>query len=275
MVRPAAGHPQGAALSDAIFTRDGDAFVPSGHARGPWDAGSLHGGAPAALLARAVEALDAPGPMLLARLTVEFLGAVPLAPLTVRAEVTRPGRRLQLAEASVEAEGTVVCRASAVRMRREPVAVPPETIPGPRIDGPEGIETRQMGRAPHGADEGFGQTAMQLRFAHGSFLEPGRATTWFRFAVPLVDGETPSPAQRVMAAADFGNGIARELDFTSHLFVNTDLSVHLSREAVGEWIGVEAVTEHGPDGTALAASVLHDERGPIGRGAQSLFVAPR
>ena len=65
-----------------IFGRDGDAFVPTGHAVGPWDPGQMHGGAPAALLVRALEAL-APE-MQLARLTVEFLGTVPLEPVTRR-----------------------------------------------------------------------------------------------------------------------------------------------------------------------------------------------
>jgi hypothetical protein len=93
--------------------------------------------------------------------------------------------------------------------------------------------------------------------------------------MPLVEGEEPSATQRAVAAADFGNGVAAELAFEEHLFVNTDLSVHLSREPAGEWIAVEAVTEHGPEGTALASSTLHDLDGPVGRGAQTLFVAPR
>jgi hypothetical protein len=132
-----------------------------------------------------------------------------------------------------------------------------------------------MGRPPHGADEGFGQTAMELRIAKGHFDEPGPATAWFRLTMPLVAGEEPSPAQRAVAAADFGNGISSELRFEEHLFVNTDLTVHFSREPVGEWIAVEAVTDHGPDGTAMAASALHDVEGPVGRAAQSLFVDTR
>ncbi|MCW2991062.1 MAG: thioesterase family protein [Solirubrobacterales bacterium] len=259
----------------AVFTLQDGRFVPSGHARGPWDAGSQHGGAPAALIARAVERLDAPGPMLLARLTVEFLGAVPLAPLEVRAEVVRPGRRLQLIEATVTSEDAVLCRARAVRLRREAVAVPESAIPAPRVAAPDDLAGWQMGTPAHGATQGFGQTAMELRFADGHFSRPGPATAWFRLTMPLVAGEEPTPTQRAVAAADFGNGLGAELGFDDHLFVNTDLSVHLLREPVGEWIAVEAVTEHGPEGTALATSTLHDADGPVGHAAQSLFVAPR
>lgn len=260
-------------MSAAIFTEHDGAFAPAGHARGPWDAGSQHAGAPAALVGRAIEHLDAPGPMLVARMTMEILAPVPLAPLTVHAEIVRPGKRLQVVEATVEHEKTVLCRARAVRLRREAVAVPERAVPGPRLPGPEGRERWQMPNL--GADEAFGRSAMELRIVAGSFLEPGPATAWFRFARPLVEGEQPTPLQTALAAADFGNGLSQELGLDTHLFVNTDLSVHLSRQPVGEWIALESVTELGPEGTALAASTLHDEQGPVGRALQSLFVAPR
>jgi hypothetical protein len=249
--------------------------VPSGHARGPWDADSQHGGPPAALVARAVEGLEAPAPMLLARLSMEFLGAVPMTALEVRAAVTKPGKRLQLAEATVRAEGREVIRARAVLIRREPVAVPAGAVPGPRIAPPDALTAERLGLPPHGEAEGFARTGMELRFADGRFAAPGPATAWFRLTMPLVDGEPTSPTQRAVAAADFGNGLSAELRFETHVFVNAELTVHLSREPVGEWFAVQGVTEHGPEGTALAASVLHDVESPVGRAAQALFVADR
>jgi hypothetical protein len=262
-------------VTDAVYTLEDGRFVPSGHARGPWDPGAQHGGPPTALIVRAVEALEAPGPMLLSRLTIEFLGAVPLAPLEVRAEIVRPGRRLQLAEAAIAAGGRDVARARAVRLRRETVEVPEAARPATRIAGPDGVAAFDMPDAPHGEDQGFARTAMELRFVEGTFVAPGPAITWFRLRMPLVAGEEPTPVQRLACAADFGNGIGAELDFATHLFVNTDLTIHASREPVGEWIAVEARTEHGPEGTALAWSRLHDERGPVGVAAQSLYVAAR
>src|SRR5207302_853838 len=117
----------------AIFTElERGVLEPSGHARGPWDPNAMHGGGPAALLARAIERLEAPGPMLLSRITIEFLAPVPLAPVEVSAEVVRPGRRLQLAEATLSSGGIDVLRARAVRIRREPVDVPATAIPGSR-----------------------------------------------------------------------------------------------------------------------------------------------
>jgi hypothetical protein len=256
---------------EPIFRREGEAFVPTGHARGPWDPGSQHGGAPAALLAEAVQADG----MHVARLTYDFLGPVPLQPLRVNTRIVRPGRRLQLVEAELLAGDTPVMRAQATRLRRADVRLPAaadaEAVPG---GGPAaGASSPFPGEAQDA--EGFHRTAMEIRFVGGTGYGKGPALAWFRFARPLVDAEAPSPWALVAAAADFGNGVSRILDFDEHLFVNTDLSIHLQREPVGEWVMLEARTRVEPHGTGLATSRLYDERGPIGVSAQSLFVAER
>jgi hypothetical protein len=253
-----------------IFRRDGDAFVPTAHARGPWDPSSLHGGAPAALVAREVERL-APE-MRLARLTLEILGPVPLAPLTVAAEIVRPGRRFQLAEATLSSGERVACRARAVLLRRgAPDGIPPGDAPAPLdVPGPGSAERFDMG-----GGDAFGNTGMEVHIVRGDFFADGPAVGWFRFDMPLVDGEEPTPVQRAMAAADFGNGISRVLDWDEWLFVNTDLTVHLQRDPVGEWVALDARTALEPDGSGLAVSDLHDERGPVGVAVQSLFVDRR
>jgi hypothetical protein len=118
-------------------------------------------------------------------------------------------------------------------------------------------------------------SAMEVRFVEGSFVEPGPATAWMRMRVPLVEGEEPSPLVRVLVAADSGNGISGALDFSRYLFVNADLTVHLVRHPVGEWVCLQSVTSVDPAGIGLADTALHDEHGRIGRSAQSLFVAHR
>jgi hypothetical protein len=79
----------------------------------------------------------------------------------------------------------------------------------------------------------------------------------------------------VLAVADSGNGISGELDLTNWHFINPELTVHLHREVVGEWICPEARTAISPGGVGLATSVLSDLEGQIGVGAQSLLVAQR
>jgi hypothetical protein len=111
-----------------------------------------------------------------------------------------------------------------------------------------------------------------MRQARGSWLEEGPAAVWFRLTVPIVEGEEPSPLQRVAAAADFGNGISGTLERGAHLFINPDLSVYVHREAQGEWIGLDAATAVEPYGIGLAVGVLRDETGRIGTSLQSLII---
>jgi hypothetical protein len=145
--------------------------------------------------------------------------------------------------------------------------------PGPQA--PPGPETGEPGQFLHtGYDVGY-QSAMEYRFTEGAFMERGPATVWMRMAVPLLPGEQPSPLQRVLAAADSGNGVSAALDWSRYLFVNVDLSVHLHRMPAGEWVCLDAVTFPEANGVGMADTRLLDEHGPIGRAAQTLLVAER
>ena len=103
----------------------------------------------------------------------------------------------------------------------------------------------------------------------------GPASDWIRLAVPVLPGEVPSPLQRVMGAADFGNGISRVVEFTEAVFINPDLTVHLHRLPVGEWVCLQAASRLEGAGVGLAQSALWDEQGPLGRALQSLLVEAR
>jgi acyl-coenzyme A thioesterase PaaI-like protein len=85
----------------SVFLAQNGRIVATELARGPWDPGAQHGGAPAALLMRAFEGLPAADGLMISRVTYEFLRPVPLGELEIRAEVTRPGRRVQLLEGSI------------------------------------------------------------------------------------------------------------------------------------------------------------------------------
>ena len=92
---------------------------------------------------------------------------------------------------------------------------------------------------------------------------------------PLVAGEEPTPLQRVLVAADVGNGVSAALDYRRYLFINVDLTVHLERMPVGEWVCVDAVTLPQPNGIGTAESVLSDGSGRIGRALQTLLISER
>ena len=264
--------PEPAALFEPV---DDGAWQPTGFARGPWTPDALHGGPVAALLAGAAERAGATSGMARhpARLSVELLRPVPMAPLWVRAAVTRPGRKVQLVDAELRtADDTVVASARLLQIRAKDVAAPVTTAVAPP-PGPDGIErTRPMVRDL----EAFHSHGVEHRFAAGMMGTPGPAIDWIRLTVPVVPGEPPSPLQRVAAAADFGNGISGVVTaFEQLLFINPDLTIHLHRAPAGEWVCLEAVTWMEDHGTALAESRLWDEHGPLGRSLQSLLVDDR
>jgi Thioesterase-like superfamily len=265
-------------LADAFFEPDGDGFAPTELTRGPWDPDAQHAGPPAALLGRAIERVGAEDadaeapPAVVGRVTYEILRSVPIASLTVSTQVLRPGRRVELVEARLSDGDGEVMRATAWRLRPQPVELPPDL---PRRESPPGPDTGHEGDFfPTGQEVGY-HTAMEYRFVAGAFLDPGPATVWMRMRHPLVAREAPSALQRVLVAADSGNGVSATLDWRRYLFINVDLTVQLHRMPEGEWVCLDAVTIPEPTGVGLADTALHDERGPIGRATQTLLVATR
>jgi hypothetical protein len=257
-------------VTGAFYELDGDSVLPSELTRGPWDPNSQHAGPPSALLGRAVEAEGT----LIGRMTIEVLRPVPLAPLAVTSGVIRPGRNVELLEAALyEAGGgdrPPIARATAWRLRTDDGVAALDS--GPPPPGPEAGGERPF--FPTGQDVGY-HTAMDYRFVDGGFIEPGPARVWLRMRQPLVAGEPVSPLARVLVAADSGNGVSAALDYRRHLFINTELSVHLVREPAGEWVLLDAITYVGPHGVGLSESVLYDETGRLGSAAQTLLVRRR
>jgi hypothetical protein len=255
-------------MPDAFYARDGGRLVPTELTRGPWDPGAQHAGPPSAVLGRAIERCEPREGMRVGRITLEILGPVPLAPLEATAAVVRPGRSVELLEASLGGPEGDVMRARAWRVQEGNVALDSDREPPP----PGPAEGSERDFFPTGQRTGY-HTAMEYRFISGAFLEPGPATVWMRMRVPLVEGENPSPLERVLVAADSGNGVSAALDYHRYVFINTDLSVHLLRPPAGEWVGLDAVTH--VDGLGLTDTALWDERGRIGRAAQTLLVRER
>jgi hypothetical protein len=257
-------------VTDAFFVREGELFVATAHTRGPWSLEHQHAGPSAALLGRAIEERLAGSDLAVVRMTLELLSPIPIGPLGVDASVSRAGRKVQRLDATLSAGDRVVARASALAIRAAALPLPAtrETLaaPGPAASVPFEFEFFAPGVSY--------ATAMESRRARGQW-GAGPLMLWMRPRVPLVAGEAPSPLQRVLIAADSGNGIAVVLDPERWTFVNADLTVTLHRPPAGEWIGLDAHTTIEPTGVGLTVTRLADERGPIGVGLQSLVVDPR
>ncbi len=262
-------------MPDSFYEPDGDRYLATELTRGPWDPGAQHAGPPAALLGRALEQLPDAADFQVGRVTCEILRSVPIAPVRVSARIVRPGRRVQLLEAELRDEdGEPLMRASAWRIRTATVEIPAEVVPA--AEPPPGPEqgSGEVEFFPTGQELGY-HSAMEVRFLEGGFVEPGPAKVWLRMRQPLVAAEEPTPLQRVLVTADVGNGVSASLDYRRYLFINVDLTVHLERMPVGEWVCVDAVTLPQPNGVGTAESVLSDEGGRIGRALQTLLVSER
>ncbi|MEZ0090119.1 thioesterase family protein [Streptacidiphilus sp. EB129] len=256
---------------------DGDArFTATPLTRGPWSPDAQHAGPPAALLGRAVEQrADARPDFRVVRMTFEVLRPVPIAEVTVSTRLAEASRSVERVEAELRGpDGRVAMRATALRMRSA------ESTPGapgtPAVEVPlpvAGPDDCPGSVFPVRWDEGY-HTAVEVRFASGAFTERGPAACWFRPRYPLVADQETSGLSRVLIAADSGNGISGELDITRFRYVNADLTVHLLREPVGEWVGLDSRTSIDQTGIGLTDTLLMDAKSGIGRAAQSLFVAP-
>lgn len=255
-------------MTDAFYSLDGDQALPTELTRGPWDPNAQHAGPPSALLARAIELCEPREGMRVGRVTVEVLAPVPIAPLTVSARVVRPGRSVEMLEAALEGPNGEVMRARAWRLATADITADWEQEQPP--PGPEDATALEFFAT--GERVGW-HTAMEIVFARGKFLDPGPATVWMRPRVALVEGEQMSPLQRVMVAADGGNGVSAPLDWSEFIFINTDLTVHLLRPPAGEWVCLDSVTH--VDGLGMTDTALWDVRGRIGRAAQTLLVRAR
>ncbi|MGN6587607.1 MAG: thioesterase family protein [Solirubrobacterales bacterium] len=261
-------------MFEAFYERDGDLFGATELTRGPWDPGAQHAGPPAALLGHALEGLPEDEEFQVGRVTFEILRSVPIAPVRVEAWVARPGRRVQMLEAELsDAEGEVLMRARAWRIRITPVDVPEEALVVSEFPPPP-EQAAEANFFPTGQEHGY-HSAMEVRFVSGDFVEPGPATVWLRMCQPLIAGEEPTPLQRTLVVADVGNGVSASLDFRRFLFINVDLTTQLERMPEGEWIGVDAVTLPQSHGVGTAESVLFDRRGRIGRALQTLLISER
>ena len=182
-----------------------------------------------------------------------MLGPVPAGEVTVRAVVERPGRSIALLAAELTAGGRAVLRARAWRLAAgDTAAVATAQDDGPSPHSRRPTTARLRTERPPGWLPGF-IDALEWRWVHGWLGDPGPGTVWALQRVPLVDGEEPTPLQRLMLVADSGNGAAAPLDIREWLFVNTELTVHLHRPPVGDVDGRRRADHVGP--------VRHGHRG--------------
>lgn len=232
-------------MRPAFFTLSDDRFVPTEDARSWWTPGMLSGPLLGGLLARTVETAFGAPEFQFSRLTVDLFRNAPFEPIGITTEVVREGRRIRVTEARVVTSIGVVARAAAVQLRRS--AQPPSPVPTrtPAWDAPDptGITDPYFGFVPDG--------------------DHSRRGMWIHADRPLVAGEELTPFVRAALAADEGSPVAHRGE-TELEFINADYTLTLSRDPVGEYIGLSAGGHVSDDGVAVGHATMHDVKGPIG-----------
>jgi hypothetical protein len=194
--------------------------------------------------------------------------------MRVAVQTDYAGRNAAHFSAVLSSEEKELVRCTALVQREADLAIP-EGLPGhPLPHAPQPPEASAPGRFPFKTGSPGYPDFVETRVAQGVFFR-GPSAVWFRLRHPLVEGEAPSPIERVAVAADSGNGISAILDFSRYIFVNSDLTINLLRRAEGEWICIEAQTLLGPASGGLAEARIYDEKGLIGRSTQSLALRAR
>jgi acyl-CoA thioesterase len=232
----------------------------------------MNGGAVSALCARAAELHDDPDAarseqQIMARLTVDLVRPAPLAPLTVRTSTVRPGRTVQLVAVEVAADGVVVSRALALRMRTADLP-----LPRPAQDPPPPFAQEAVAQTPPDAGvEHFHSHALEVRRVVGD----RSVILWARMRCQVVEGEEASSQQRAAGIADMGSGVSSVVPFSEWRFLNVDVDLHLHRAPRGEWLCLTCETQAGDSGVAVAVSSMFDRDGCCGHVAQAVLLQRR
>jgi hypothetical protein len=256
------------------FYRDlgGGRYESSPATAGPWSPRQQHAGPPSALIGRAMERCGDRTELRVARVTIDLPRPVPVGEIEVAVRVVRSGARSELLEGEITADGQLVMLARAWRVVRSPEDTPtlrhvPEPPPLPGEQPPHGITGAYL--------DGY-ISAIEWRFRPGeSFddLGPGRA--WGRQRIPLVAGEPDTPLTRALTIADASWAVGFELDRWRQFVINTDVTLALHRDPVGEWLCMRTTTVASPGGSGLAYGQLDDAAGDCGRILQTLLIASR
>ncbi|WP_433565876.1 thioesterase family protein [Nocardia sp. CA-151230] len=258
------------APESSYFRRVGEhRFVPTRHAGGAWADDEQHFSPVGGLIVHEIlrARADRPG-LLLSRISFDILGRIGFEEFEIRAETVRPGRTIELVQATVTIGGRSVVSARAWFLGVQGT----DSVAGgepDRLPAPDELDSWELGSLWSG-----GYIA-SIDTRPVGIPQPGRTTAWITTSLDVVAGERSEALASYIALVDTANGIAVRQEPTKWMFPNVDLTIHLYRQPEGEWTGLDTTVTFGHTGQGLTSTVLHDVRGAVGYAQQILTVRPQ
>jgi hypothetical protein len=260
-------------VAEAYYLPRGNGrYEPTRATESPWDRTAQHGGPPAALLARAIDdSIDFP--MRTGRISVDFLGPIPLSEVLVEVSPIRAGRRMYLTEATMSVDGRVAVTARTWHLA---TGDGPPTEAAEKQIGPPPLPYRPMPQLFYAGldDWGYGRS-IEWRFTRGDLQSLGSADVWARVRLPLIAGAETTGRDRVLIVADSANGVSMSLPIGGWFSIPPTMTTTLLRAPAGEWVHLACRTHLTDDGIGLAHADLFDTDGFIGEVSQPLLVQRR
>jgi hypothetical protein len=258
--------------ADSYFVRvDDRRFLPTERTGGGWTPDEQHISPMNGLVMHEVERFVAGRPadgLQVGRISFDILGTLAIDAFEIAVEVVRPGRTIELVEATVTSRGRAALRASVWRMATADTTATAGGAPE-RLPDPEGLTPGDLTRIWPG------RYIASLEFRPCDEPRPGRTAGWLRSDVVLLEDEPVGDLARFVAHVDAMNGIAVRASPDEWLFPNLDLTIHLFAQPTGPWVGLDMSVVLGAGGLGLTSAVLHVHRGPVGRAAKTLTLRPR
>lgn len=256
-----------ASTPNAYFIALGeDRYLPTEHAGGAWRDDELHLAPVAGLVIHHLERwreANVDPSLTYSRFTFEVLGQIGRQEIALSTEVVRPGRTIELVEATAVIGDRVTIRARGWLLQRSDTA---------------DVAANEFAAmpAPHECDD-----ASSLLDWPGGFIRsisalqapgrgPGRAKAWLSSEYDLVAGEPAHPLAEYSKLLDAANGIAVRQEPNEWMFPNVDLTLHFFAMPTGRKVGLDTRVAFGAEGVGVTSSVMHDENGPVGTIHQSL-----
>ena len=269
----ASRHGAEAGAPASFFVSNGDEYLPTKLAKGPWGP-SLAGNYVGGLLARSVERIVDDPDLQPARITVDLLRPVAPSAVRVQAITVRHGRRLRLVDSVMTQNETLVARASVLFLRRSEagtgtVWTSPITMPAPPPENGALADDVPMFMWSYGRDPIAGTPGIGV----DEWRSDGQKFAWMRETKLLVDDEPLTPFIRTVMAGDVTSSLAN-WGTDGLQFINADYTLTLSRLPIGLNIGLAAVSHHSQNGVATGSVTFFDRQGPIGIGVSTALAHP-